>query len=797
MNDSTKPLRSKLLAVPALKARYLAHVRTLASEWLDWQKLSPVVEKHRALIEKEVESDTRKLASTDAFARGITVPADAAPAADQSDGPGRGRGRRLSLQQFAEQRRNFLLNHAEIKNLAAPRAANDAPLATPVLASSVAPATEKGTTLPPQKAADLFQETQVWDVHLTFTSEQFAAIEPTGGPGAPGGPGGPGGARPGGFGPGMFLGPAFAQMGDQDGDQKLSRDEFRALGEKWFAQSDKAASGKVDADQLREGLNSTFAPPGGPGGPGGFGGRGPGAGGPGGRGGRPGMMLQGPEGSRNGLASAIGIEFKYVHADLEFEGKTFKDVAVRYKGNGTFLQSRSSAKRSLKIDLNEFAKDQNLAGVTKLNLHNGVTDASSMNEVLSHRLFRDAGVPAPRAAYARVYITVPGKHDKQYLGLYSLVENVDGAFTQDRFGTTKGTLLKPVTPTPFADLGDDWAKYKQTYDPKDDLSKEDEKRIIDFCKLVSNADDATFNAKLGEYLDLDEFSRFMAVTVWLSTLDSILGPGQNYYVHLHPKTNKLQFIPWDLDHSFGQFFLAGSPTQREKLSIDKPWQGENKFLARVFKNEEFKKLYRARMEEFSKTIFRPERFTEQVDAVAAAIRPAVGEESEARLARFDTVVAGEAVGPETGGFGGGPGGGRGGGPGGRPPGFPPIDPVKPIKAFVVERAQSVNDQLAGKSEGETVGGFGNRAGGRGPRGGPPGGPGGFGPGTFLANPFMEHFDADRDKHLTRDEVSQGFEKWFAAWDADKAGVLTADQLRDGINQTFMPRGPAGGPPPGQ
>jgi hypothetical protein len=69
-----------------------------------------------------------------------------------------------------------------------------------------------------------------------------------------------------------------------------------------------------------------------------------------------GMNLQGPEGARNGLASAAGIEFNYVHADLDFAGQFLKDVAVRYKGNGTWMQSRGSLKRSLKVDLNHFVK---------------------------------------------------------------------------------------------------------------------------------------------------------------------------------------------------------------------------------------------------------------------------------------------------------------------------------------------------------------------------------------------------------------------------------------------------------
>src|SRR4029453_15016073 len=114
----------------------------------------------------------------------------------------------------------------------------------------------------------------------------------------------------------------------------------------------------------------------------------------------------------------------------------------------------------------------------------------------------------------------------------------------------------------------------------------------------------------------------------------------------------------DLDHSFGQFFPMGSPQQRENLSILHPWTGEIRFLDRVFKVEAFRKLYLERLEEFSKTIFPPDRLAKQVDEVAAAIRPAVKEESEEKLDRFDRVVAGESVSP--GGFGPPPGAQRGG-----------------------------------------------------------------------------------------------------------------------------------------
>ncbi len=618
----------------------------------------------------------------------------------------------------------------------------------------------------PQRPSDLFKVTNLWTAHLKFTPEQWKAMEPEGGGRGPfGGPGGPGG--PGRFGPAMVLAPAFLKQGDQNKDGNLSRKEFQVLAEKWFAEWDKDKTGKLNDDELRAGVNTALALPN-------FGppkGGGPGKGGPG-------MNLQGQDGKRNGLSSAAGIEFKFVHADLEFNGELLRDVAVRYKGNGTFMQSRGSLKRSLKVDLNKYVKGQKLAGVSKLNFHNNVTDASWMNEVLSHRLFRDAGVPASRTAYARLYVTVPGTFEREYFGLYSLVEDVDKDLAEENFGTKKGAILKPVTPSLFADLGDNWKNYNQTYDPKTDLTAEQKQRLIEFCKLVTRSEEADFAARVGQYLDLEKFARFMAVTVWLSTMDSILGPGQNYYLYLHPKTRKFQFLPWDLDHSFGQFGLMGNQEQRDNLSIHKPWQGENRFLERVFKVEAFKKLYLAKLAEFSKSLVQPERFEHQVDEVAAAIRPAVQEESESKLARFDKVISGEPVEPA--GFGGQPGDGpRFGGPGGF------MQPAKPIKPFVKVRAQSVRDQLAGKSEGQTPGGFGFGGSGRGGRGGP-GGPGGFGPGNFLGRAFMTALDANNDGAITRDEFIQGFAKWFTTWNTDKSGLLTGEQLRAGIDREFPP-----------
>ena len=92
MDDKTKPLRSKLLAVPAFRERYLGFVRQLAGE-MTWDKMGPLVAQYHAVIAPFVARDTRKPLSTDAFER------------DTSPEP------TGTLRQFFEKRSKFLLEY--------------------------------------------------------------------------------------------------------------------------------------------------------------------------------------------------------------------------------------------------------------------------------------------------------------------------------------------------------------------------------------------------------------------------------------------------------------------------------------------------------------------------------------------------------------------------------------------------------------------------------------------------------------------------------------------------------------
>jgi spore coat protein CotH len=100
--DRSKALLYSMLRVPELRARYLEHVRDVAENWLDWERIEPIANAYRELIGEVVAADRRKLYSTSDFELGIDGPS--------SSSFSRGGASGLTLQAFFEQRQAFLLD---------------------------------------------------------------------------------------------------------------------------------------------------------------------------------------------------------------------------------------------------------------------------------------------------------------------------------------------------------------------------------------------------------------------------------------------------------------------------------------------------------------------------------------------------------------------------------------------------------------------------------------------------------------------------------------------------------------
>ncbi|HET6250814.1 MAG TPA: c-type cytochrome domain-containing protein [Tepidisphaeraceae bacterium] len=82
----------------------------------------------------------------------------------------------------------------------------------------------------------------------------------------------------------------------------------------------------------------------------------------------------------------------------------------------------------------------------------------------------------------------------------------------------------------------------------------------------------------------------------------------------------------------------------------------------------------------------------------------------------------------------------------------------------------------------------------------PGGQG-FNPASMIGPALFALADSDKDGSLTEAELKATFGKWAGAWDAQKTGSLTQEQIADGLNQVlprpnFQGREGPGGPGPG-
>ena len=104
VESDERPLVRRMLAVPAWRARYLHHVRTVTTTWLDWAKIGPTLEANYSLIAPHVAQDDKRLYGLGAFENSV-------------DGESSGGGRRStpSFKSFVDARRKFLLAHPALK----------------------------------------------------------------------------------------------------------------------------------------------------------------------------------------------------------------------------------------------------------------------------------------------------------------------------------------------------------------------------------------------------------------------------------------------------------------------------------------------------------------------------------------------------------------------------------------------------------------------------------------------------------------------------------------------------------
>jgi hypothetical protein len=242
---------------------------------------------------------------------------------------------------------------------------------------------------------------------------------------------------------------------------------------------------------------------------------------------------------------------EYTEAQACFDGRGIGTVGLRFKGSydslyDCFEGSELICDRlSMKLKFNKYIEEQRFFGLKRINFNGNRHDDSRMKERLTYDLFRAMGIISPRAAWAVVRV-----NGRSY-GLYGMVEQVDGRFTNNRWPDyPDGNVYKEAWPTDT-----DAAFLTSALRTNEEVA--DVSGFQTFSESIAAADEVEVLTTLAEFTDLEHWTRFMAVEDAVASYDGITyfwtdgetAHNHNYYFY-EDSPGHLTLVPWDVESTF-------------------------------------------------------------------------------------------------------------------------------------------------------------------------------------------------------------------------------------------------------
>ena len=257
-----------------------------------------------------------------------------------------------------------------------------------------------------------------------------------------------------------------------------------------------------------------------------------------------------------------GPRVKQFEADLVAAGQSLGRVGLRFKGSSGTLTSCFAEdgslrcdKLSMKLKFDEYLPDQRFLGLKRLNFNSMLYDDSLMHERLAYRVYREMGLVAPRSAHARLVI------NGEDWGVFSLVEDVDGRFTDHHFDGGDGNLYKEAWPGNADDR-----LLLDALETNEELA--DNSGFMQFQTDLLDAPDEQLAAVAERYLDVDDALAYLAIDQAITNWDGVTAfycydeescENHNYFWYQHEGEPRFSLIPWDLDNTFETSPLDGVP----------------------------------------------------------------------------------------------------------------------------------------------------------------------------------------------------------------------------------------------
>ena len=358
---------------------------------------------------------------------------------------------------------------------------------------------------------------------------------------------------------------------------------------------------------------------------------------------------RGPAGGRPGGGGFGGGDMTpenptWVPATIEFEGNTWTNVGIRYKGNSSLTSGWRSGtlKLPLKLDFDEFedeypeVDDQRFYGFKQLSLANGFNDPSFLRDAATSAILEEAGLPAAETAFYEVVLDYG--EGPVSLGLYTVIEVIDDTVVDRYFGSDDGNIYEgDGSAASFA--ASTYDQIEQSFEKENNEDEADWSDIEALFDVLHDdqrtSDPALWRAGLESIFDVDSFLEWLAINTVIENWDSYGSMSHNYYLYHDTDSGQLTWISWDHNEAMSTGMAGGGRggLGGRSVSLDKADVGDDWPLIRYLLDDPV--YYALYLDYLAETIagpFDPDHMAETYQAMADLIAPyAIADVGEAEF----------------------------------------------------------------------------------------------------------------------------------------------------------------------
>lgn len=301
-------------------------------------------------------------------------------------------------------------------------------------------------------------------------------------------------------------------------------------------------------------------------------------------------------------------ETDYIDVLLRCNGKSWKNVGFRLKGNSSLAQAWGQGvyKLPFKLNFDKFADvypgiiNQHFYGFKELTFSPSFRDQSLLREKITSDIFRLAGVPASQTAFYKVYIDFG--NGLKYCGVYTAVELPEDNMIKSQFGEERGNIYKPESRLQsFKQLEFEKKNNKKTADYSDVQSL-----ITIINSSIRSSDPEQWRTNLENIFNVRHFLKYLAVNNAIVNRDSYGNMAHNYYLYNH-SINKLMWIPWDHNEAMnGNPGITGAypGTGQEGLSLSmNEVTNDWPLIRNIIDDPVYLSVYKQNLKSFNNNVF--------------------------------------------------------------------------------------------------------------------------------------------------------------------------------------------------